>query len=522
MDSELAVKPGRSTLKIPDEAPDYPTIIHALDAVAKRVPERTALICEDQSLTYRQYHQAISGLAKRLKALISKGDRIAIVMTNCAEMPIAILATMAAGGYVAPMNPNYSDRELGPLLKDAEPTVILTIPEFHDRARHFASEIGVKHVYALGQGIHTVEAWIEDGRGGLPQPLPDPDDYATMFFTGGTTGMPKGAEHQHSTIAAACRAESSFFQIDYDKEISLSVAPMFHIFGHHHCVIYPLYRGATHVLIKQYKRDVVLAELQRHKVTLFAGGPSTIYVGLLAAETFKDTDLSTLKVCNSGGAPCSADLLRNWEREVGCPIYEGIGMSEGAPIANNTMFHERKIMSVGQIPPLTEVDIVDLDTGTNIMPLYERGEIRVRGPQFTKSYRNRPEETANAIRDGWLYTGDIGYFDDEGYLFVVDRKKEMILSGGFNIYPREVDEVLICHPDTLEVAAVGVKDDFRGEVVKACVVLKPGRKLTADELIEYCKSQLAEYKVPRIVEFYDALPKTGPGKIDKLKLRGLR
>jgi long-chain acyl-CoA synthetase len=522
METEVALKPGRSTLKTPEKAPDHPTIIHTLDATAKRIPDRTALICEDRSLTYREYHQAVSGLAKRLKILIEKGDRIAIVMTNCLEMPTAILATMAAGGYVAPMNPNYSDRELGPLLKDAAPTVILTIPEFHDRAGKFAEELGVKHVYALGQGQHTIDYWIEDGRGGLPLPLPSPEDKATMFFTGGTTGMPKGAEHLHSTIAAACRAEAAFFDIDYDGETSLSVAPMFHIFGHHHCAIYPLYRGATHVLVKQYKRDVVLEELQKHKVTLFAGGPSTIYVGLLAAETFKDTDLSSLKACNSGGAPCSADLLTNWEREVGCPIYEGLGMSEGAPIANNTMFHERKIMSVGVVPPLTEIDIVDLETGKTVMPLYERGEIRVRGPQFTESYRNRPEETANAIRDGWLYTGDIGYFDDEGYLFVVDRKKEMILSGGFNIYPREVDEVLSNHPDTLEVATVGVKDEFRGEIVKACVVLKPGKTMTEEQLIDYCKTQLADYKVPRVVEFLDALPKTGPGKIDKLKLRGLR
>ena len=522
METELAVKPGRSTLKIPDNAVNYPTIIHCLDAVAKRVPDRIALICEDQSLTYKQHLQAVAGLAKRLKLLIKKGDRVAIVMTNCIEMPVAILGTMAAGGYVAPMNPNYSDRELSPLMKDAAPTVILTIPEFLDRARKFGDEIGVKHVYAVGAGEHTLEKWIEDGRGGLPQPLPEAGDKAMMFFTGGTTGLPKGAEHLHSTIIAACRAESSFFDIDWDGEISLSVAPMFHIFGHHHCVIYALYWGATHVLIKQYKREVVLSELEKYKVTMFAGGPSTIYVGLLAHENFKKTDLSHLKICNSGGAPCSEDLLRNWEREAGCPIYEGIGMSEGAPTANNTMFHERKILSVGVVPPLTEVDIVDLDTGTNIMPLYERGEIRVRGPQFTKGYLNRPEETANAIRDGWLYTGDIGYFDDDGYLFVVDRKKEMILSGGFNIYPREVDEVLANHPDTIEVAAVGVKDEFRGEIVKAFVVLKPGKTMTEEEMIDYCKTQLADYKVPRAVEFLDALPKTGPGKIDKLKLRGLR
>jgi long-chain acyl-CoA synthetase len=183
---------------------------------------------------------------------------------------------------------------------------------------------------------------------------------------------------------------------------------------------------------------------------------------------------------------------------------------------------KRKVLSVGVPPPETDVEIVDLKTGTEVMPAYERGEIRVRGPQMVSSYRNRPEETAHTIRDGWLYTGDIGYFDDEGYLFVVDRKKELIISGGYNIHPREVDEVLNSHPDTLEVATVGMKDTFRGEIPVAFVVLKPGRDVTGDELIGYCKLRLVDYKVPKRIEFRDALPKTGPGKIDKLKLRGLR
>ena len=344
-----------------------------------------------------------------------------------------------------------------------------------------------------------------------------------MFFTGGTTGLPKGAEHRHRHIMAFCRLEAAFFSsLEYDKEVSLAVAPMFHIFGHHHGAIHPLYIGATHVIVRQYKPDIVLDQLSKHKVTLFAGGPSTVYVGILAAEGMKTADLSNLKICCAGSSPLSADLLTNWQKTTGCPIYEGVGMSEGAPYANNPVSGKRKVLSVGVPPPETDVEIVDLETGTRVMPPYERGEIRVRGPQMVSSYRNRPEETAYTIRGGWVYTGDIGYFDDEGYLFVVDRKKELIISGGYNIYPREIDEVLHSHPDTLEVATVGVKDTFRGEIPVAFVVLQSGRTVSAEDLLTYCKQKLVDYKIPRRIEFLDALPKTGPGKIDKLKLRGLR
>jgi long-chain acyl-CoA synthetase len=197
-------------------------------------------------------------------------------------------------------------------------------------------------------------------------------------------------------------------------------------------------------------------------------------------------------------------------------------MSEGAPYANNPAVGKRKVLSVGLPPPETTVEVVDLQTGTTIMPIGERGEVRVKGPQMIQSYRNRPEETANTIRDGWVYTGDIGYYDDEGYLFIVDRKKELIISGGYNIHPREVDEVLNSHPATLEVATVGIKDEFRGEIPVAFVALKPGHTVSADDLIAYCKERLVAYKVPKRIEFREALPKTGPGKIDKLKLRGLR
>jgi long-chain acyl-CoA synthetase len=510
-------------LTIPADAPNYPTILHVLESVAGRTPDRRALICEDRSLTFAEHKDAISGFARRLLQIGAEGERVAVLMTNCLEMPVCILGAMAAHAYVAPMNPNYSDSELFPLLKDTTPKVIVTLREFHERLSRVAEEMSIPHVLVVGEGSNTIESWISEGSEGLPRPLPDADDYAMMFFTGGTTGLPKGAEHRHRHIMAFCRLEAAFFStMEYDREISLSVAPMFHIFGHHHAVIHPLYMGSTHVLVRRYKPEIVLEQLSRHKVTLFAGGPSTVYVGILAAEIIKSADLSCLKICCAGSSPFSEDLLKNWEKTTGCPIYEGVGMSEGAPYANNPDTGKRKVLSVGLPPPETDVEVVDLETGTQVMPQYERGEIRVRGPQMVESYRNRPEETAQTIRDGWVYTGDIGYFDDEGYLFVVDRKKEMIISGGYNIYPREVDEVLHSHPDTLEVATVGMKDAFRGEIPVAFVVLKPGRPVTAEDLLVYCRERLVDYKIPRRIDFLNALPKTGPGKIDKLKLRGLR
>ncbi len=510
-------------LTVPPDAPNYPTILHALEAVAQRTPDRIALVCEDRSLTFAQHHRAIAGFARRLQELGVSGERVAILMTNCLEMPVCILGAMAAHAYVAPMNPNYSDSELGPLLKDASPRVIVTLPEFYPRISRIAAEMGIQNILVAGQGEETVENWSRLGDGGLPHPLPQPDDEAMMFFTGGTTGLPKGAEHRHRHIMAFCRLEAAFFStLGYDKEVSLSVAPMFHIFGHHHGVIHPLYIGSTHVLVRQYKPDIVVGQLSKYKVTLFAGGPATVYVGLLACEGMKTADLSSLKICCAGGSACSEDLLRTWSRTTGCDIYEGIGMSEGAPYANNPAVGQRKVLSVGIPPPETEIEIVDLETGNKVLPPFERGEIRVKGPQMVQSYRNRPEETAYTIRNGWLYTGDIGYFDEEGYLFVVDRKKELIISGGYNIHPREVDEVLNSHPATLEVATVGRKDNFRGEIPVAFVALKAGQSASAEELIDYCKQRLVDYKVPRAIEFLEALPKTGAGKIDKLKLRGLR
>src|SRR3954452_19718847 len=254
-------------------------------------------------------------------------------------------------------------------------------------------------------------------------------------------------------------------------------------------------------ILPAYRPAVVLEGFQKRRITVFAGGPAALYLGLRANENFSKTDFSTLKICLSGGAPCPEELLRSWEAQTGCVLLEGWGMSEGAPINSNPLYGERKVGSVGLAAPNAEVQVVDLETGAQIMPAGERGEIRVRGPQFTKGYRNRPEETKQAIRDGWLYTGYIGYYDGDGYLFLVDRKKEMIIVGGYNVYPRELDELLFKHPAILEAATVGVPDSFSGEAVKAFVVLRPDAKLSAEELQDYCRQSVVKYKVPAKVEF---------------------
>jgi long-chain acyl-CoA synthetase len=515
------VQPGRSTVTIPEDAPDHPTMVHALDAAAELQPDRVALIVGDDQVTFSQYRRAVGGMAAHLVPHVKRGDTVALVMANSIEMAVADFGAQAACAQVAPLNPNLTDRELTPLLRDVDPAVVLCSPHVADRATALAGSLGYDHVEIVGEGGIDIWAWTDDPSCRLPEHLPSPDDRASMFFTGGTTGLPKGAEHTHRSTLAFCRTVASVWHFGYDREVILNVAPMFHIWGHHYSVIEPLYLRATAVVVPQYQPDIVLDLLERHRITLFAGGPAAIYVGMLNSPRINDVDLSSLRYSLAGGAPCPEALLRRWKELTGHTILEGWGMSEGAPINHNPSHGRQKLMSTGITPADTEIDIVDLETGTRVLPVGERGEIRVRGPQFTKGYRNRPDETAKAIRDGWLYTGDIGYFDEDGYMFLVDRKKELIIVGGYNVYPREIDELLTNHPKIAEAAAVGVPDDFSGEAVRAYVALRPGEEISIDELRDYCSENLVKYKRPRDIVVLDELPKKGPGKIDKLTLKAM-
>ena len=516
IERNVMAQPGRSDLTVAADIPDYPTMLHALDAAAEQQPERIALVCEDRQMSYAQYRHAVGGMADAISAEIGNGDCVAVIMGNSIEMAVAIFGIMAAGGQMAPLNANLTDHELLPLLTDVAPRLILCSPSLTERVGGLAKRIGGVAVRAVGEEVWS---WADDPACQLPDQLPAAEDRAAMFFTGGTTGVPKGAEHLHSSMVAFCRINASVWDFAFDTEVILNVAPMFHIWGHHFTLIEPLFLRATMVIVPQYSPDLVVRELERHRVTLFAGGPAAIYVGLLAAEAIDTADLSALRWSLAGGSPCPENLLTQWKERTGNTILEGWGMSEGAPINANPSAGPQKLLSTGVTPAETEIDIVDLETGTQVLPAGERGEIRLRGPQFTIGYRNKPEETATAIRDGWLYTGDIGYFDEDGYMFLVDRKKELIIVGGYNVYPREIDELLTNHPAVLEAAAIGVPDDFSGEVVKAYVALRPGAAASEAELLALCEENLAKYKRPKAIEILDALPKKGPGKIDKMALK---
>ncbi len=517
--------PAPPVFRIDPAAPRHETVIHALARNAAVLGEAPGLVVTDpaggpdRTLSHRAFASAVAGLAHRLRELGVGGSRVAVCMPNGLETGIALLAAMAAGAQVAPINPGFTDPELLRALRDVEPHAILCRPDFRDRASTLAQTAGIAHVLALGEGGQRIEPLAADALLRLPAPLPQPGDLAAMFFTGGTTGIPKAAQHTHASLMAHARAALGVWPLEQDRERVLNVAPAFHIWGFWFTALVPVHAGATMVIVPVYKPPAVLDAFARQRVTVFAGGPSAIFVGLRAAENYRATDFGALKFSLSGGAPCSEELLTAWERETGTAIFEGIGMSEAAPIAGNPVKGRRKLRSVGVPVSDTEIEIVDIDTGSRVLPAGEAGEIRLRGPQMMVGYRNRPEETAHAIRDGWLYTGDIGHLDEDGYLFVVDRKKEMILVSGFNVYPREIDELLHKHPAIHEAAAVGVPDSFSGEAVKAFVALKPGAALTRDELEAYCAASLVKYKRPKHIEFLPALPKTSVGKLDKLALK---
>jgi long-chain acyl-CoA synthetase len=273
------------------------------------------------------------------------------------------------------------------------------------------------------------------------------------------------------------------------------------------------------VIVPRYRPDLVLDLIVSERITRLPAGP-TVFIGLLAHEKFATTDFSSLRCAYSGSAPLAEETLRQWKARTGTAILEGFGQTEAGPVLTYVRDGgPLKVGSVGPALPLTDIEIVDADTGTKVLGVGEIGEIRARGPQIMSGYRNKPKETAEALRNGWLYTGDIGEFDADGYLYIRDRKKDMVIVGGYNVYPREVDEVLFSHPDVKEAASTGIADSYYGEKVCAFVVLKPGARADADSLIEHCKKNLAPYKVPAVIRLVDELPRTTVGKIDRLALR---
>jgi long-chain acyl-CoA synthetase len=346
------------------------------------------------------------------------------------------------------------------------------------------------------------------------------DDLASLLYTGGTTGVSKGVMLSHANLSINVQQLKAWiFDAEDGKETVMGIFPIFHSAGFTAVMNQCIFRGLTVILIPRPEPGIVLEMTRKYRPDWFPCVP-TIYAGLLNHPDFQKTDFSFIKGCISGAAPLALETIREWEKSVGASIVEVYGLTETSPLSHaNPWRGKTKVGSVGV--PVTDTDcrIVDLETGTKDLALGESGEILLKGPQLTKGYYKKPEETADAIRDGWFYTGDIGYMDDEGYLFIVDRKKDMIIAGGYNIYPRDIDEVLYEHPQIQEACAVGLPDPYRGETVKAFIVTKPGETLTEEEVISYCREKLAAYKVPKLVEFMDELPKSTVGKVMRRKLR---
>ena len=510
----------RSPYPILEGLPRYESLVHMFRTAVDERPDVTAIIWEDRQIDYREFGRAVEGLRRQLDELGVAGERVILMMPNLIEMDVALMAVMAAGAQVAPINPFFKEAELAKVIPVAEAKLMICDASTSEKARAVASQHGIEAVWTLGPGGQTIDAWIADEHLEFaPEQMPAADDLALLIFTGGSTGIPKGVDHAHEGLMWSLYQHASVWPLEFGTEVFLNVAPMFHIWGLAYSTWIPIYSQSTLVMVPRYDPDKVVTGLSEYKVTVFAGGPAPIYMGLLTSPLFAQADLSSLKYCCSGGAPCPEDLHREWLERTGCRLSEGWGMTEGAPFCINAAHIEPKLLSVGVPVPETEVEVVDLETGTQVLARGESGEVRVRGPQNMLGYRNNPEETAKTLRDGWIYSGDIGYIAEDGYVSLVDRKKDMILVGGYNVYPRDVDEILFNHPKIREAAVVGKPDSRLGEVVVAFVVLDRGAQMDEAEFFEYCGGAMVKYKRPVEVHFVEALPKTRTNKISRLELR---
>lgn len=445
----------------------HATVVHLLAAAAAARPDAEALVCGERRLSYSQYANAVAAFASRLR-----GERIATVMPNSIEACVAMFGVLASGAQLVPLNPLYTPREIDDIFADAD----------------------------AAQLVNNVELSFQEAS----LRLPDPDGLALLQYTGGTTGKPKGVNLTHRAIATNVAQREALLPTAMDRERILCVMPLFHSYAMAMGLFLAANCRGTLVLVERYRPETVLELVEEERITIFPGGP-TLFASLLGHPDFARTDWSSVHTCYSGSAALPEETLKRWRDAVGAPVYEGYGQTEAGPVLSfNPARGVTKPGSVGIPVPQTEIRIVE-------------GEIVARGPQLMQGYRNRPQETAEALREGWLHTGDLGELDAGGYLYVRGRKKDMVIVGGFNVYPREVEEVLCSHPAVSEAAVVGGPDPYWGECLHAYVALR--EPATGEALLSFCKVRLAGYKIPATLEILDSLPKTSVNKLDKLALK---
>jgi long-chain acyl-CoA synthetase len=485
-----------------------------LCASARRDGLRTALRLDDAALSYA----ALAGASARAAALLREhgvgpGDRVGLMLPNVPQFAVAYYGVLRAGATVLPMNVLLKRREIAFLLGDSDARVVLAWDGFAEEAEVAAADAGAELVLVapgeLERRLTGIEPFAEvTGRG--------PDETAVILYTSGTTGTPKGAELTHANLARNAEVAQELFGL-HEQSVILGSLPLFHSFGQTCALNAAVLSGAAVTLLPRFDAGKALEIVERDRVTIFMGVP-TMYGALLNHPDRQRFDVSSLELCVSGGASLPVELLHRFEDAFGCMILEGYGLSETSPIASfNHPHHRRKPGSIGT--PVDGVEMKLIDQAGGDVSVGEIGEIVIRGHNVMKGYWRRPDATSEAISaDGWFRSGDLAVMDDDGYFFIVDRKKDMIIRGGYNVYPREIEEVLYSHPAVREAAVIGVPHDELGEEVAAAVELKPGMQVTEDELREFVKEQVAAYKYPRVVWFVDELPKTATGKILKREL----
>jgi long-chain acyl-CoA synthetase len=501
-------------------------------------------------LTYATLWHQILRFANALSQLgLKPGDKVAIMLPNCPQAIIAYYATLWLGGVVVMTNPLYVEREMEFQWGDAEAAFAIVLDHLYPKVAKILPHLRIQKVIVTSIGDYLprllrflyplkarqkklftavpysdrVQSFSRLIRKAKPHPLPFSgglDDLAALQYTGGTTGTPKGVMLSHRNLLAnVVQLDAWVPDLRRGEERFLAILPFFHVFGMTVAMNLTLYTGCTAIIVPRFEIKEFLGLLKKTRPTLFPGVPS-IFVAIVGDPKVLSYDLSSIRLCITGSAPMPVEVLRRFEELTGCVILEGYGLSEASPVTHaNPIGGERKVGSIGIALSDTDCRIVDLDLGVEEKPIGEVGELLVRGPQVMQGYWNLPQETADALREGWLYTGDIARMDEDGYVFIVDRKKDMIISCGYNIYPREIDEVLYEHPKVLDAVAIGVPDLYRGETVKAFIVLKPGESVTEEEIIQFSKTRLAAYKAPRAIEFRQSLPKSMVGKVFRKELR---
>jgi long-chain acyl-CoA synthetase len=484
-----------------------------LSDAAELHPDRVAVKLDEIELTYR----LLDGASTHIVGLLhekgfSAGDRVGIMLPNVPYFPVCYFGVLRAGGVVVPMNVLLKRREVAFYLRDSGARLLFAWHDFAEDAQEGADDAGAECV--------LVEPGPFERIVGEAQPRTEvleraDDDTAVILYTSGTTGTPKGAELTHANLLGNCETARSLFDLQSER-VTLGALPLFHSFGQTCAMNATIKGGGTLTLQPRFDPAKALEIIERDGVNVFEGVP-TMYNAILHAPERNQFDTSSLEMCASGGSAMPVELLKGFEEAFGCKVLEGYGLSETSPVASfNHPDRERKAGSIGT--PIRGVEMKVVDEDDNELPAGEVGEIVVRGPNVMKGYWNRADATEEVLRGGWLHTGDMARVDEDGYFFIVDRKKDMIIRGGYNVYPREVEEVLYEHPAVREAAVLGVPHDELGEEIGAAVALKDRAEASAQELREHVKSQVAAYKYPRVIWFVEELPKGPTGKILKREI----